>query len=544
VALDAVSVQFARRAVPVLSDLTFSLRPGEHLIIFAPSGAGKSTILRLISGVIPHSVMATVTGTVEVGGRGITAVAELSRRVGVLGQDPGAALCLPDVEQELALTMENHGVDPTLISSRIDAALLAVGSSDLRLRLTGQLSGGETQRVALAACLTNHQQVLLLDEPTSMLDGPGMARVRTALDEAVERYAPTVILVEHRIDEFAGDRGLEGLPAKALALDKDGRVLAVGATAAVLEQAASSLYDAGCWLPLESELKVVLGKPGGLASSAIQAGLTEWAGEPGGESRRGPGTVVLHANNLAVGRAGGRTLIMNVNFTLNAGEIVAVLGRNGTGKTSLLLTLGQLLAPEGGSVHSSRPGMVFQNPEHQFVAHTVRNEISHGLPSNSALIDVALATYGLSDLAEVSPYRLSGGQKRRLSLAAMLVHDRSILLADEPTFGLDRRGTVGVIEALRRAAHAGTAVVFSSHDLRSVATLAERAIVINDGSIIADGPIFDILRNDPVMAEAGIVVPALIGWLLDSFESPGQIRRVLDRLNSALPLEKAAPAPS
>ena len=223
-------------------------------------------------------------------------------------------------------------------------------------------------------------------------------------------------------------------------------------------------------------------------------------------------------------RAGARTgrnrpsPLRNVNVELRRGEITALLGANGTGKTSLLLTLAGLLPPAEGTVLGARPGMVFQNPEHQFVAHTVAEEIRHGLPDAAPdFFNHLLEQHRLTHLADQSPFRLSGGEKRRLSVAAMLAHERPSLLADEPTFGLDRRDTIATASAFKQAAAAGSAILFSSHDLRTVAALADRAVVIAERTVIADGAVFDVLRDPDILAPAGLRLPPLLDWLLAEF---------------------------
>jgi energy-coupling factor transport system ATP-binding protein len=233
--------------------------------------------------------------------------------------------------------------------------------------------------------------------------------------------------------------------------------------------------------------------------------------------------------------AARRVLLHGVNVELHAGEIVAVLGRNGAGKSSLLLTLAGLLAPAGGTVTGERPGMVFQNPEHQFLGSTVREEVGYGLPADAApRVQRMLDAHGIGHLAEQNPYRLSGGQKRRVSLAAMLAHQRPSLLADEPTLGLDRRATIATIAAFRAAAAAGTGILLSSHDLRTVATLADRVLVVADGRIVADGPVFEVLREEQLLAGAGVTVPLLVGWLLSRLGDGDRVRRVLDALDAAV----------
>jgi energy-coupling factor transporter ATP-binding protein EcfA2 len=232
--------------------------------------------------------------------------------------------------------------------------------------------------------------------------------------------------------------------------------------------------------------------------------------------------------------AGNDALLCDIDLELHAGEIVALLGANGVGKTSLLLSLAGLLAPAAGVVTGQRPGMVFQNPEHQFVSTTVRGEVGYGVDPGVP-IEELLAEHRLAHLAEQNPYRLSGGEKRRLSVAAMLAHSRPALLADEPTFGLDRRATIAAISAFRAAATKGTAILLSSHDVRTVATLAHRAVVIAEGTVIADAPVFQVLRDRETLARARISLPPLIEWLLDAAGDDRAIRRVLDGLDAKVP---------
>ncbi|WP_162802136.1 ABC transporter ATP-binding protein [Ornithinimicrobium murale] len=553
--LDDVCVAFPRRPEPILRNVTLVLERGEQLVVFGASGSGKSTLLQAITGVVPHTVSAALTGTVTVNGRATTqcSVVELSRHVGTLAQDPSSGICLPDVEQELALPLENHAVPADEISERIDRALASVRALTLRGRRTDQLSGGEGQRVALAAALINGPDLLLLDEPTSMLDPAGVAAVRQAINTAVAAHGPAVVLVEHRLDDYAGPDGVAGLPARAIVLGEDGHVVAAGATSDVLTEHAGRLHAAGCWLPLETELQAVTGFSGGLAEPAVRQGLRSHAPPaPAGDRAAEPvGPVVLAVDDLAVSRAAWvprrrwarrrrvreapevPKLLERVSFRLRTGEVTALLGPNGAGKTSLLLTLAGLLPQAGGSVSGPRPGLVFQNPEHQFVAHTVRDEVGHGLTdAPPGRVDDLLDQHRLAHLAEQSPHRLSGGEKRRLSMAAMLAHERPVLLADEPTFGLDRRDTLATLAALRSAA-VSRSVLFSSHDLRSVAATADRALVIADRSVIADGPVLEVLRDPVVLERAGLRLPPLLQWLLLEFDSADQVRAVLSWLDAA-----------
>ncbi|GAA4428897.1 ATP-binding cassette domain-containing protein [Georgenia halophila] len=576
VELDDVTVRFPRRDEPVLRHVSLRLVPGEHVVVLGASGSGKSTVLQTITGVVPHTVTADVSGEATVAGTTTpeTSVVERSRYLGVLAQDPSSAVCLPGVEQELALPLENHAADPATIGPRIDEALDAVGASHLRDRPTAALSGGESQRVALAAALVTEPEVLLLDEPTSMLDPAGVAAVRGALGEAVERYGPAVVLVEHRLDEWAGADGAAGLPARALVLNETGEVLADGPTDVVLSDHARDLHAAGCWLPLDTELRALTGAAGGLANpantellhslanrreqpSGPKADVRTAAFGADGRSRRDevdPREPLLSAHGLAVAREqpfrrrnepAPPPLLTGIGLELHPDEVVAVLGANGVGKSTLLLTLAGLLGPCAGSVEGPRAGVVFQNAEHQFLANSVRAEIGHGLPADAAEEIVArqLERHRLTHLADQNPFRLSGGEKRRLSLAAMLAHDRPVLLADEPTLGLDRRDAIATAGTLRDVAESGGAVMLASHDLRTVAALVDRIVVLGNGGVLADGPAADVLRDDAVLAQAGLTLPPLVAWLLE--HEPRSMRTVLRQLDEAVsaPHRERKPAP-
>ncbi len=521
VELDNITVAFPRRDEPVLRRVSVRLAPGEQIVVFGASGSGKSTLLHVITGVVPLTITADITGEVSVAGMSAaTSVVERSRHLGVLAQDPSTAVCLPQVEQELALPLENHATEPATIDQRIRAALDAVGAAGLRHRATASLSGGEAQRVALAAALITEPEVLLLDEPTSMLDPAGVASVRGALAAAINRYRPAMVLVEHRLDEWAGVAGTAGLPGRALVLGDDGTVLADGPTDIVLRDHAGTLHAAGCWLPLDAELYALTGASGGLGATVNTELLHALADDP--VPRRSGGAVLLSARALAVGRdaSTGRNkrrrrpgpdlqacppLLSGVDLTIRAGEVVAVQG--------------------------PRPGLVFQNAEHQFVATTVHKEIGYGLPPETAkeVVDRQLHRHRLTHLAGQNPFRLSGGEKRRLSLAAMLAHDRPMLLADEPTLGLDRRDAIATAVTLRELADRGGAVALASHDLRLVAGLADRAIVLGHGGVLADGPTEDVFSDAAALARAGLSLPPLVAWLLA--HTAGAVGRVLGRLD-------------
>lgn len=546
VSVQDLTIRFPRRNRAALSSVETDLQAGERLLVLGGSGSGKSTLLAALAGVIPHSVAAELDGEVTVCGRSTadTTVAELSRHVGVVAQDPAAGVCLPFVEQELAVALENRAVDPSRISGLVQDALDAVGAGHLRCRRSHELSGGEAQRVAMAAALVTGPDVLLLDEPTSMLDAPGARDFRHVLTGALAGERPTVVLVEHRLDQLAG---AGGLPKRTLVLDDHGRVAAQGPTPAVLHEQAGALHAAGCWLPLEVELLALTGARGGLAAPGNRAFLGRL--RPAQLRPAPTAEVLLSAEDLCVGhglwavarRERRRTtetapLLSGVHLTVRAGEVVALLGPNGSGKSTLLNVLAGLVPPLGGTVLGPRPALVFQNPEQQFLAHTVRAEVAHAVaPEAESRVDAALRDHGLSHLSDQNPFRLSGGEQRRLSLAAMLVHEPAVLLLDEPTSSLDRRHTARTAETLRRVAGAGTGVVVATHDVRFAASVADRVVVLAGGGVVADGGWSEVLGNPDAVRRGHLDVPALVAWLLERMPSARAAQDVLVALDEAVP---------
>lgn len=490
-----LGVTFPGAASPVLRSVDLDVRPGEQALVLAGSGAGKSTLLRVLAGIVPKVVDAEVTGAVRVAGLDATTTptADLAARVGTLTQDPTDQLCLPTVLDEVAFALENRGVDPALIGPAVHRTLASVGAAHLVGRRTAELSGGEGQRIALAAALVADPDVLLLDEPTALLDPAAARGVARAVRSAVGGGRATV-MVEHRLDE------LGQLPGRVLVLGPDGRVHADGPTDQVLHDDARALARLGTWLPLSAELAAV--GVGSLDRLVVGRGTVSV-----------PGARVLSARRLVV-RRGQRTVLDGVDLDVHAGRVTAVVGLNGSGKSSLLLALAGLL-PTAGTVTGGSVGLVFQHPEHQLLARSVRDELAWGprrshLPDVDERVSAALDAYRLTGLEDRDPFRLSGGQQRRLSLGAMAVCGHDVLLADEPTFGQDRRTSAACADALRRLADDGRGVVLVTHDLRLVGEVANDVLVLHGGHALAHGPVDAVLADDALLARAGLPLPAVL----------------------------------
>lgn len=428
---------------------------GGRVLVVGPSGGGKSTLLHTLTGVVPQSVHATVTGHVSVLGRDprTEPVPRLALGVGWLGQDPASNACLPTVEDEVALPLENRGVPRPEIGARVHRALAEVGAAHLAGRRTSRLSGGEQQRVALAAVLVGDPQVLLLDEPTSMLDPVAAARVLALLDDATR--GRTSLVVEHRV------RSMAWRPERTIVIGAEGRIAADAPTVDVLRAAGP---------------RVLPPRP-----------RTGAGGDP-----------VLELDGASFVQ-GGSVVVHDVRLALRRGQVTAIVGTNGSGKSSLLLGAAGLLPGDTPS-GAHDVALVFQRPEHQLVARTVATEVGAGA-DGSAL----LARFGLAGLGEADPFRLSGGQQRRLSIAAMAALRRGVLLLDEPTFGLDDEQTRAVVGFVADLAAQGTAVAFATHDLELARGLADQVLVLRAGEAVAvGGPA--LLDDVGLLAAAGLLV--------------------------------------
>ncbi|HET8643317.1 MAG TPA: ABC transporter ATP-binding protein [Pseudonocardiaceae bacterium] len=441
------------------------IEAGERVLLLGPSGAGKSTLLAALAGLLAED-SGEQEGTATVAGRPARDARELT---GIVFQDPQTQLVMARAGDDVAFGLENRGVPTAQIWPRVDAALATVGFPYGRDRRVEALSGGEQQRLALAGALALRPRRLLLDEPTANLDPHGAALVRAALAGI---SCVTTVLVEHRV--------AEALPLidRVVVLDPGNGVRADGVPEKVFAVHGDELAARGVWVPGRA-------LPTRRASSPSGAALLR--GERVGF--RHPGVV--------------RPALTDVDITVREREVLAVVGPNGAGKSTLALLLGGLLAPTTGSVRATpalagrdaavaphrwpaaalarRIGSVFQDPEHQFVTTRVRDELALGGVSSST-VDRLLDRLGLAGLAAANPYTLSGGERRRLSVATALAGAAPggprILVLDEPTFGQDRRTWIALVELLAQLRDAGHGIVTVTHDTDFASALADRIMVL------------------------------------------------------------------
>ena len=488
----------AGRTTPALRDLDLDIAAGEKLLLLGASGAGKSTLLHALAGVLGEGSGPDATGE-EHGTLTIDGVHPLQSRgrAGLVLQDPDSQLVLSRVGDEVAFGAENLAVPRGEIWPRVHRSLDDVG---LRLPLnhpTAALSGGQKQRLALASVLAMEPGLLLLDEPTANLDPEGVLEIRAAVERVHRRTGATLIVVEHRVAVWAD------VVDRVIVLAPEGGVLADGPPASVLNapDTRERLARAGVWLP---------GLRPRISARAEQAGRAERA-EPAVRSIES-GTPLLTARNLAATRSRkGPPAVSGVDLELTAGRPLGITGPNGAGKSTLALTLGGLLPPAAGTLEAApglagkagrnpfrwkstelvtRIGTVFQEPEHQFLTNSVRDELAFGPRRVGELPDAGVQDV-VEDLAErlrltpllaANPFTLSGGEKRRLSVATMIATRPRILLLDEPTFGQDANTWAELVDLLTGLNAAGCAVVSVTHDLEFLEALGGNILRVEAGA--------------------------------------------------------------
>ena len=463
----------AGRKNPALSGVDLDIAPGERVLVLGPSGSGKSTLMGGLAGLLGGAEEGEATGTLTVDG---VAPAEARGRVGLLMQDPEAQVVLARVGDDVAFGMENLGVAREEIWPRVEESLAAVGLSVPLDHSTTELSGGQKQRLALASILAMGPGLLLLDEPTANLDPSGVAEVRGAVEAVVERTGATMVVVEHRVDVWAS------LVDRVIVV-ADGAIAADGPLRQVLAQQGDALRERGIWLPGDD----VAAEVGPAPEVAPASSGT---------------TPIARVADLTIGYDKAAPVRSGIDLTIERGVSTCIVGANGAGKSTFALTLAGLLPPISGSVEVEtsdgtrgdphewsskqllgRMSMVFQEPEYQFLASTVAEELAIGPRAVgmtdeeiAPLVDEHLEALGLTKLARANPMTLSGGEKRRLSVATALISAPELLILDEPTFGQDRGTWLGLVRLLRGALARGVTLVSITHDPAFVAAMGQRVV--------------------------------------------------------------------
>ncbi|MCC7361541.1 MAG: ABC transporter ATP-binding protein [Anaerolineales bacterium] len=518
---------------PALRDVNLEVLPGEFVLIIGASGCGKSTLALALNGIIPHEMEGRIGGHVYINGQDTrqSTVYALATSIGIVFQDPDSQLCSLYVEDEVAFGPANLMMAPAEIMGRVTHSLEAVGESGIRRKLIYEISGGQKQRVAIASILAMEPRILLFDEPTANLDPLGAVKVFELMRRLNQDLGFTVIVIEHNVDSVMS-------LASRLVLMDGGSVISSGPTRAVIQREGRRITSQlGLRIPQISELALRLADqqivldPFPLtvaeAADALQrlAGRLKFAPLPPSPAPVAAAPII-ETQHLTFDYPDGTHAVRAVSLQIYPGEVIGLVGKNGSGKstlTSLWMGLNQPSSGQGRVAGCSlgqtttqalaaQVGYVFQYPEHQFVTEAVGAEVAFSLKAKKRpaaeveeRVQNMLALFGLEKQRHKHPLRLSMGQKRRLSVATMLVLDPAVLILDEPTTGQDKKNIDNIMDILLRINQQGTTIVLVTHDLNLVARYCTRLLVMDHGEMVFQGTpreygaAFDSIRSDALV---------------------------------------------
>lgn len=541
-----------------LRDVSFEVEQGDFMLILGRSGSGKSTLALNLVGIYPDYFGGRNEGRVLVNHatKGLVNRRELDRgerfaTVNMLFQNPEEQIVTLTVEEEIGFALENYLFPPDEIHRRIDWALDLVGLSGFRERSTVKLSGGEKQRVALAAMLALRPRVLILDEPTSNLDPAGTEEVLAAVDRVRAREELTMLIVEHEVDTVYdrvnkillvdghtvhGPETPQGFMAKH-GLDVRDRM---GLWIPQACEVGLGLLNEGFKLPFVPLNGPELVQAVNLVGPPDSTRAQEQVPEPA-RDQRAAGVPVVEVHDLCFSYPSRAEVLRNVNMEVRRGEVLAIIGQNGSGKSTLAMHFNGIHRPTAGEVLvegkptteykfaelAKRVAFIFQVPEKQFIRNTVYDEVAHGLEALKLpraeierRVETFLKSVRLWDRRDASPYLLSQGQKRRLSVACMVIGEPDVVVLDEPTFGQDHQQAQRLMELLRDLARQGAAVAFITHDMRLVAEHADRCVVMAAGEQIFDGTPAELFDSPEVLRRARLRTPPLFEFSRQLLSTP------------------------
>ena len=545
--LKNVSFKFDEEGPEVLKNLSLTLERGSFNILVGPGGSGKSTLCHLFNGRIPHLLNGILKGEIFIEGTSTAEVEmkDISCSVGSVFQDPESMFATLSVEDEIAFGPENLLFDREEILESVDYLLNLTGITAYRHNLVWNLSGGQIQKLGLAAVLAMKPKLIILDEPTANLD-PSATRQVHELILKLKNKGITILLVTRELDDFmaAADN--------VLVLEK-GKLIASGEPYSLLMKHGMQMEKLGIWLPETVEIGLALIRAGyslnriPITVDETYTLLNNLELCPEGLVLNGPDKKyhlhtddpLIRAEDVKFSYGGGIYAVKGISLEIYPGEMLAIVGRNGAGKSTMArLMIGLNKCSEGNlelfgkdSQRWKVPNLanhislVFQNPEHQFLTDTVAEEIEYSLQAQGIYNKQTLETernriltmLNLENEKENHPFALSAGNKRRLGVATMLVGDPQVLIVDEPTYGQDKEMTGTLMKLMKEIQSRGIAVVMISHDMRLVEEYADRVVVFSEGKKHFDG-IPTELFNKPDILESASLQPTLLFQLLKKLE--------------------------
>lgn len=538
-----LSFSYNDTAKPALRNVNITVHDGEFILLTGPSGGGKSSLCRCLNGLIPHFYGGKISGEITVQGFNTLehSTREMATEVGMVFQDPENQLVTLDTEREIAFGLENLAFPRMLIIKRMEESLDALGLSGIRRRALNELSGGEKQKVAIASVLALHPKILVLDEPTSELDPKGAEDVLATVGRLNEELGITVILVEHRLDRVVHlvDRIVVFNDGELVADDTPRKVMG-GRQAADLGIGLPPIVKLFHGIQAESgntgEVPLTVKEGRSMFAKVFQNAKKQ---TPPAE-KRPVGKPVVTLNKLCHTYSNQIVALREVSLKFHEGEFIAIMGRNASGKTTLVKHINGLLKPTRGTVTvngvdagkstiaelARTVGFIFQNPNDHLFADTVEEEVaftlrSLGFPAEEVLrrIDEVLEQFNLTRYRHSYPRSLSGGERQRVALASVVAAGPKVLILDEPTRGLEYRLKNELMQFLKEYRDRGNTIILVTHDVETVAEHADRVIILSEGRVVVDGD------RRQVLSKALLFSPQ-INRLVQAFEKydvPGDI---------------------
>ncbi len=519
-----VSLIYPNSQRTILDNLTFSVEEGELILVIGLTGAGKSSFMKLINGVIPHHTAGILSGEIIVDGKttNLLKPGELSGVIGIVGQNPLNGFVTSKVEDEIAFTLETNGYSPDVMRRRVEEVIDLLGLQSIRNRNLYTLSGGEQQRVAIASALVMNPKVLVLDEPTSALDPVAAEEVLAIVSKLVHDLGLTVIMAEHKLERVIH------FVDRIVMVNGDGHV-EIGTPQEIMRKSQINppIVKAAKKLNLKNiplsvrELKRV--------SSGWQLPLAKKQNPKASVISSPTNSYLISVDQVSID-FDGKNILKSIDFAISTGEIIALMGRNGAGKSTLLKLISGQLSPSSGRlvVDDENPakligkelvrliGFVPQEPSDLFYGSTVKQEcemadVDNQLPANSTLNTLRSLNSQINE--KLHPRDLSEGQKLILAISIVLATNPKILILDEPTRGLDYQAKDALVGILRRLSSNGTTIIMATHDVELVAEFAVRVMVLAEGELITDGPTLEVLTASPAFAPQMSKVFAKQNWL-------------------------------
>ena len=530
-------------AKPALRNVNLTVQDGEFILLTGPSGGGKSSLCRCLNGLIPHFYGGKISGEITVQGFNTLehSTREMATEVGMVFQDPENQLVTLDTEREIAFGLENLAFPRMLIIKRMEESIDALGLSAIRRRALNELSGGEKQKVAIASVLALHPKILVLDEPTSELDPKGAEDVLATVGRLNEELGITVILVEHRLDRVVHlvDR-MVVLNGGELVADDTPRKVMGGKQADDLGIGLPPIVRLFRGIQAESgnigELPLTVKEGRAMLDKAFQKEKKHALPV----EKRPIGKPIVTLSKLSHIYSNQVVALREVNLEFHEGEFTAIMGRNASGKTTLVKHINGLLKPTRGTIMvngvdtekstiaalARTVGFIFQNPNDHLFADTVEEEVaftlkSLGFPDDEVVrrSDEVLEQFNLAQYRYSYPRSLSGGERQRVALASVVAAGPKVLILDEPTRGMEYSLKNELMKFLKEYRDRGNTIILVTHDVETVAEHADRVVLLSEGRVVVDGD------RRQVLSKALLFSPQ-INRLVQAFEKydvPGDI---------------------